>query len=309
MFFRLKNTNSERIGEIMILSETTIYSIFPIIIAYYTKIFPPILFAGLSIFAGAISLFVYLLFKKEFWKIFDLETLKYSIAIALFIIIIPSILIFVGSSKTSGINTTILLQSEIIFTFIFFGLLKIETINFQKILGTIITFIGIMFIIYNGEFSVNFGDIFLILGTLVYPFGHYYAKKAIKIASPSVILFIRSFVGGIFLILISLIFETHVETVHKISSFWPIILFNGIVIYHISKIFWYEGIKIIDVSKAVPISLGAYPVFSLGFAIVLLGEIPNLYQIAGAIIIVFGIFILIRKTKLKKTAIEPVGAN
>ncbi len=144
---------------------------------------------------------------------------------------------------------------------------------------------------------------------MFYPIGHFYAKKAIKLTSPSIILFIRSFFGGIVLIILSLIIETQTKTFYEIGKFWPLILFNGIFIYHISKILWYEGIKRIDISKAIPLSLGGYPVFSLIFVILLLKEIPNIYQIIGAMIILTGIFILLRKTKIQKTNIKPVGVE
>ncbi|MFA6918135.1 MAG: DMT family transporter, partial [Candidatus Gracilibacteria bacterium] len=203
------------------------------------------------------------------------------------------ILIFTGSSKTSGINTTILLQSEILFTFIIFGLFSIEKITLKKTIGALIVLIGTFFIIYNGSNTVNYGDLLIIAGTFFYPIGNIFAKKALKIAPPSTILFIRSLLGGIVLISLSLIFENQSATIVKISNYWPLILLNGIFIYHLSKVLWYEGIKRIDISKAIPISVGGYPAFSLLFAILFLKEIPTIYQLVGFIAVAVGIFILI----------------
>lgn len=293
----MKQISKEKAGEMMILGETLMYSLFPIIIAYSTKIMPPILFAGLSTLTASITLFIFLLLKKDLKSLKNKETIKYTLGITLFIIIIPSILIFTGSSKTSGINTTILLQSEILFTFIIFGLFAIEKITLRKTIGALIILVGTFFIIYNGSKNINIGDLLIIAGTFFYPIGNIFAKKALKVGSPSAILFIRSLLGGIVLICLSLIFENQDATLSKISNYWPLILLNGVFIYHLSKILWYEGIKRIDISKAIPISVGGYPAFSLLFAILFLKEIPTIYQLAGFMAVIAGIFILIRKSK------------
>lgn len=298
----MKKISQEKIGEIMVLGETLTYSLFPIIIAHSTKIMPPILFAGLSTLTASISLFIYLLLTHDLKSLKSKKTIKYTLGITLFIIIIPSILIFTGSSKTSGINTTILLQSEILFTLIIFGLFAIEKITLRKIIGALVVLLGTLFIIYNGNKTINVGDLLIIAGTFFYPIGNIFAKKALKVGPPSTILFIRSLLGGIVLICLSLIFENQNMILDKISNYWLLILLNGILVYHVSKILWYEGIKRIDVSKAIPIGVGGSPAFSLLFAIIFLKEIPTIYQLVGFIAVIGGIFILIWKSK----TIEPV---
>ena len=57
------------------------------------------------------------------------KALQYILAITVFIIIIPSLFIFKGGSLTSGINTSILLQSEIVFTFLIYSIIKYEKIT------------------------------------------------------------------------------------------------------------------------------------------------------------------------------------
>ena len=293
----MKNLSQERIGELMIVGETITYSLFPVIIAHTTKIMPPILFAGASAIVASISVFLYLFFTKQLKDLINKKTIKYSLLVTLFIMIIPSIFIFIGSSKTSGINTTILLQTEILSTLIVFGILSLEKITTKKILGAILVFIGASLIVFNGTFNINPGDIFIIIGASIYPIGNIFSKKTVKIASPSIILFIRSFVGGLILIAISLLFESHPNAFSSIKANLPIILLTGIVIYHISKIMWYEGIKRIDVTKAIPISVGGGPLLSLIFSIILLKEIPTIFQIIGFILILVGVFTVTLKNK------------
>ncbi|MFA7685836.1 MAG: DMT family transporter [Candidatus Gracilibacteria bacterium] len=286
----------ERIGELMVTGETILYALFPILIAHVTKIMPPILFGGLSTLTAGIALFVYMVFKKEVRKLMNWRAIKYAIGITVFIIIIPSILIFTGSSKTSGVNTTILLQSEIFFTLVICGIFTDEKVTTKKVIGAITMVGGTLLILLNGNFKINIGDILIIAGTFFYPIGNIFAKKALTFSPPSVILFIRSIFGGIVLLLISWQFETHDLSISQIiSNNYLFILANGILIYAISKIFWYESIKRIDISKSILISVGAYPAISLLFAFLFLREIPTVSQIGGLIIILVGIFQIIER--------------
>lgn len=282
----------------MVGGETVLYALFPILIAYTTKLMPPILFAGLSTLAAAAVLFIYMFVKKETQKIKSLKTIKYAIGVAIFTIIIPAILIFVGSSKTSGINTSILLQSEIFFTFVICGIFTNESITFRKILGAILMAAGALFILFNGTLAINSGDLLIIAGTLFYPIGNIIAKKALTFSTPSVILFIRSLLGGIVLLIISSQFEKWTLPLEQIiSNNYLFILTNGVLIYAVSKVFWYESIKRIDISKAILISIGAYPAISLFFAFLFLGEVPTIFQTVGLIVILLGIYQIIEKSK------------
>jgi drug/metabolite transporter (DMT)-like permease len=288
----MRKLSQEQIGELMVFGELIAFAFFPIIIAYSTKILPPMLFAGLSILTSTVTIFFYLLFRGHLPKIKAPKVIKYSLLVALFITIIPSIFIFIGSSKTSAINTSILLQVEIIATLLIYGIFKIEKITSRKIIGAIIVTIGTLFILYNGQFQVNIGDLLIIAGVFFYPFGNYFAKKLLKITTPSIILFIRSFVGGTTLVLLSLLFEDHTNTANQITQNWPLILVNGIIVYHFSKVLWYEALKRIDVSKAIPISLGGSPAISLLLAIIFLGEIPTTYQLIGFAAVITGVLTL-----------------
>jgi len=119
----------------------------------------------------------------------------------------------------------------------------------------------------------------------------------ILFAGASIILFIRNIFGGLILIAISLLFEKNTGPIQSIKTNLPLILLSGIIIYHFSKLMWYEGIKRIDVTKATSISLGASPILSIIFSIILLKEIPTIFQIIGFVLILIGIFTITFKNK------------
>lgn len=158
-------------------------------------------------------------------------------------------------------------------------------------------FFGAVAILYNGTFQINWGDLLIITGTFFFPIGNIYAKKALKLTSPAVILFMRSFLGGMLLVLISLLFENYQLSfsAYVLNNF-EFILINGVLIYGLSRLLWYEGLKRLDISKATSLAM-SYPAFSLFYSYIFLNEIPTIYQWGGFIIIFIGIFTLTYKRK------------
>lgn len=242
-------------------------------------------------------LFVYLVVKKQIRTLYNPKAFKYILGVTLFIVIIPSVLIYFGASHTSGVNTAILLQTEILFTFLIVGVFTRERITLKKISGALLVAFGAVIILYNGDFSVNSADLLIIAGAAFYPLGNICAKKALELATPVAILFIRAFVGGNILLLISLLFENYTLSVsHYISDNFLFLAANGVFIYCVSKLLWYEGLKRMDITKAIPLGM-TYPAFSLVYAYFLLREIPTFYQLLGFIVIFSGVFFLIKKGK------------
>ncbi len=289
----------EKIGEWFIIGQNVFAGLFPILINYSVKITPPIFFAGITSVLAGLCLIPFVISKKNIQKMREKRVLKDLLGVMTFIVFIPSILIFLGAQLTSSVNTALLLQTEIIFAFIICGLLKYEKITQRKVLGAIIITFGAIAILYNGKLSLSLGDILITGAGLFFPFGNIFAKRALKEVSPTTVIFFRAFVGGIILLLISFLFEaTFIKSFSLIKeNIWPIAI-NGILISCISKIFWYEGLRRIDLTKAVALGTSA-PAFSLIFAFLWLKEVPTIYQIVGFTFIMIGLFVTTQKSRLQ----------
>lgn len=156
-------------------------------------------FAGLTTLIASFGTLLYMLFQGKA-KELKLKSQYFNLLmITIFIVIIAYSLLFIGTSMTSGINTYLLLLSEIIFTLIFTPFIGEKTTKY-KLLGALGVFFGTLFILYNGTLNLNWGDLLIILSTLTYPLGNFYAKKALNKLAPSVILFVRFLLGGLFIL-------------------------------------------------------------------------------------------------------------
>ena len=163
--------------------------------------------------------------------------------------------------------------------------------------------IGAVFILYNGSWHINIGDMMILSATLFYPFGNFYSKRALTMVSPETIVFVRNVVGSALILPLALLIEPNVTYTNIFIDYWWLLAINGIIIYVISKILWYKGLNKLDISKAITIAM-TYPIISLFLLVAFIGETISLYQWAGIAIMGIGTYFAvmrksadIRKTK------------
>jgi drug/metabolite transporter (DMT)-like permease len=254
------------------------------------------MFAAVTTLFAACGSFIYAAFKGKLHELKNKKAYSSLIMITLCIVIIPYTLFFVGSSKTSGINSSLLLLSEIIFTLLFTPFIGEKT-TITKLIGAIGIFIGAALILYNGKFNLNIGDVLIIFSTITYPIGNFYSKKALNFVSPAIILLVRFFLGGIFILAIALLIEPQAHIFEIISLHWGLILFIGMVLLGLGKILSYEGLKRLDISKTISLAM-TFPIFSLIVLIGFFKEIPSIFQWIGIIIMAVGVYFSVKRQSI-----------
>jgi len=287
------NKQQEKIGIIFALTGAIMWGIFPVLVNRGTQNIPPIMFAAITTLFAACGSFIYATLKGKLYELKNKKSYSSLLMVTLCIVIIPYILFFIGSSKTSGINSSLLLLSEIIFTLLFTPLIGEKTTS-KKLIGAVGVFTGAIFILYNGTFSLNAGDILIIFSTATYPIGNFYAKKALNDVSPAIILLVRFFLGGFLIFFFALLAESQLNITQIIIQNWEIVLFTGLVLLGIGKVIWYEGLKRLDISKAISLAM-TFPLFSLIVLIVFFKEIPSTYQWIGILIMALGVYFSIKR--------------
>lgn len=287
------NKQQEKIGVIFAFTGTAMWGIFPVLVNRGTQNIPPIMFAAITTLLAACGSFIYAALKGKLHELKNKKSYASLLMVTLCIVIIPYILFFIGSSKTSGINSSLLLLSEIIFTLLFTPLIGEKTTS-KKLIGATGVFIGAILILYNGTFSLNAGDLLIIFSTATYPIGNFYAKKALNDVSPAIILLVRFFLGGLFIFFFALLAERQSNITQIMLQNWQIVLFTGLVLLGIGKVIWYEGLKRLDISKAISLSM-TFPLFSLIVLIVFFKEKPSTYQWIGISIMALGVYFSVKR--------------
>lgn len=287
---------SETSGAIFILLASMLWGGFAVLVNKISHLITPLTFAACSTLLASLVPLFFLIKNKHGAELKNKKNYFNLLMITILVVIIPYTLLFIGASQTSGTNTSLLLLSELAFTLIimpFFG----EKSGTAKLLGALAIFIGAIFILYNGTLEFNRGDILIIFSTFTYPFGNIFAKRALKISSPSTILFVRFLFGGLFITLLAFIWENPLAQIAPLKNYWPFVAINGILALGLCKLLWYQGFKSLDITKASSIGKTS-PLFSLFILVFFLHEQLSLYQIIGIIIMFCGIYLTITRKSI-----------
>ncbi len=287
----------EKIGVMLALVAASIHGLAPLIINQAGKLIPPLTFAAITTLIGSVFCFFCAAWEGKLHELKIKKAYPLLLLVSLFIVIIPHILFFVGASKTSGINTSLLGLSEIVFLLIFAPFIG-EKNTLEKLIGAISILIGGIFILYKNHFTLNLGDVFIIFSTAFYPIGNFYAKKAFNIVSPSIVLFTRFFIGGICIFIISLIIEPDANIPSIMTNNIVTITFTGLIFLGIGKTIWYMGFKRLDISKAISLIMTA-PLFSMIFLLIIYQEKLSIQQWIGVAIMCTGMFFSVKRKSVE----------
>jgi drug/metabolite transporter (DMT)-like permease len=283
-------------GAFLALFSAALWGAFPVMVNRGSHRIPPLFFAAVSTLLAAAGSLGYAAFKGKLQELRRRESYVSLFMITLCIVIVPYTLFFIGAGKTSGVNTSLLLLSEIIFTLLFTPFIGEKT-TIEKLIGAFGVFCGAAFILYHGSFQLNTGDVLIILSTATYPIGNYYAKKALVLVSPSIILLVRFFLGGLFLLLLSIFVEAPSNLSAVIARNWPLLAFTGFVLLGAGKIVWYEALDRLDISKAISLSM-TFPLFSLIILTVFYEETVSRQQAIGIAVMMVGVFFSARRSSV-----------
>jgi len=282
----------EKEGLIFVIITIFIAGALPIIIKYGVSLVHPLFFATISSLIAGGCLFVLATLKGN-WKIlFNRRYFPLLLLIGFFGITLSNICFFFGVTLTSGINSSILLQIEPLYAIFIGYILLNEKITLKQIFFTFIIMLGTLVVVCRVEFSLNWGDLLVLLTPFCWQIAHFFSKRLMatyKEITPMLIATVRTLYGGIFLFILSNIVGIRQYDKLGVKSVLLILLFQGVVGFALHYSIWYEAIKRLNLSKATTL-VSIYPTFSIVLAWFILREVPNFYQLAGFGIIMVGIF-------------------
>ena len=277
----------------LVMVGNILWSFYPILANHFGQKIPSIFFAACTMLVASFFCFIYLMLRGGFEHVFG-KNIRFDLwMVTLLIIVIPSILFFIGAKGSSGVNATFLLLFELIFYTDFTHFIG-ERNTYVKLLGAGGILLGAGLILYNGTLAVNRFDLLIILSTLTYPFGNFFGKRLLFKLTPENILFFRTFFGGMVLLIISFLLERSLNIPYLFQSFWWLFLVNGVFVAFLSKIFWYHALKSLDISKAISLAM-TFPIFSLFFLMVFFKETLSIYQFMCIVVMMIGVYFTVKR--------------
>lgn len=200
------------------------------------------------------------------------------------------VLVFTALRFTSAGNASIVGLAEIFFSYLFFNVWKKDQMPIRHLAGAILMVLGALIVLLPEMHTLHYGDLLILLAVSFAPFGNYFTRKARMLVDSEVILFTRSSISAVFIIVLTLLIKIpYVMPSIRQSLFYLAV--NGILILGYSKVLWVEGIHRINVVKANALA-STSPVFTLFFAWLLLHNSPTIWQLSAFAPMFVGILLL-----------------
>ncbi len=290
--------SQERQGELLIVGEGLIWAFFPVIAKLTYASLSPLYTAGISALFAALFFITLSLFQGKVSEWHIKESYKPILLSTFCIGILFYGLMFIGVQYTSAGNVALLAPLQIFFTILILRIWNKEKMSRAQVTGSVLMILGVLFILMQNGFSPKRGDILVIIAAMIPPIGNYYAKEARKYVSSSTLLVWRNLIAGVFFLVIASIFFP-IPSFKNLENSFFFLSINGFLLFGLSKLMWVEGIHRILIGKAISLSsIGSG--FSLVYAFLFLKEIPTVWQIAGLIAIIAGVYFLTRNKEKEK---------
>lgn len=285
--------SEQRQGEMYIVAGTLLWGLFPVFAQLtYTSVSP---FTSLTVSAFFAALFfaVIMTIRGRWKEISNTQALRYALYSTLFTGVLYYLLYFLSLRFSSAGNVSILALSEAFFSFLLFHVWHKEFIPRVHIYGAALILLGAIIVLAPSVTIFHIGDMLIVLGAAIVPFGNFFVQKARKLVHTETIMFVRGIVGSFAIYLLSIVFHAASPAV-QIAHSLLFLFTNGVLILGLSTMWWVEGIHRIPVAKANALNaLG--PLVTLFAAWLIFKTIPTFWQLSAFVPMFFGVLLISRK--------------
>jgi len=204
--------------------------------------------------------------------------------------------LYIGLRHTSAINATLVNATTPVTTALIARLVIGEKITRRRVIGILLSFAGIAWIVSRGSFAAllnldfNLGDVIVFFATSLWGFYMVMAKPMMRHLSPLSLTSITTVIGALFL-LPAAAFELRAQP----AELWRAevifaFLYLGIFPSFLSFVMWNRSIRTFGPGRA-SLAYNTLPLFAVVLAGIFLDEALQTYQVAGGIVIIAGVFI------------------
>lgn len=258
-----------------------------------------LLFAGYRFALAGIIILIFLLIKKEnILRVSKKDVGKMAI-LGLVQTTLQYTFFYVGLAYTTGVRGAILNGTGTFFSIIIAHFIyKNDKISFNKAIGCIIGFLGVILVNFNGSSIIGNGNItlkgegFVIIAAILSSIAAIYSKRITKNISSSLITGYQLFIGGIILIFVGIICGGKIVGFNYKSS---ILLLYMALLSSIAFVIWTQLLKYNKVSKISAFNF-LIPIFGTILSGIFLGEdIFNYKVIISLFLVSLGIYVIYRE--------------
>jgi drug/metabolite transporter (DMT)-like permease len=208
-----------------------------------------------------------------------------------------------GMALSRAGNASVLLTTSPIFTALLSAWLGHERIRPRAWLGIMGAASGIALVVGSGENGFRFGaetlmgDLLLVSAAAVWSIYTVGARTPIRKYGSVRVTAWTLWVGASLLVLVGIPDLLTLDAAVSPAA-WSAVLYAGFLGLGLSYLLWYRGVKVLGNTRTSAFG-NLVPIFAILIAWPVLGEVPNVWQIAGAGIIIGGIHLVRQATELR----------
>jgi len=217
---------------------------------------------------------------------------------------LPNVFAYLGYHYGYAVNTTVLLRFEVFAVLMFSVFYLHERITHRQSIGLGLGFLGVCVFVYKSGFTFIAGDVYILLATTCFAAFPILVKQLRDVLSTTQLNVIRLAVS-----VPLFIFGTFLTGQTDVSAYAPYVPFyimfvSGFGVFVLGASCYAEAVRYWDVWKVVFVAQFGSVFFGYIASVLVLGEQYSIQQVFGALIILFGIVLVLwRSQDVRTTAI------
>ena len=257
---------------------------------------PPFTLSMIRFLLASVLLLPWLLRKKSFTKLRESKAFYRLLFMAVTGVLLFNSFLYSGLRFTSAINASFVNSLSPLAIFILSVFWLKEEITYRQILGLIVSFLGVLWIVSQGNYlniinmQLNIGDIFVFAGCFTWALYSNMAKVVMRKIPPMETAALGIVIGTVFLIPAS-IFELQFFKDIEISWVTAVTIAYLVVFASIvATALWFDGINKVGAARAANY-YNLIPIFSIIMAVIFLKEELFTYHYIGGILVFSGLYL------------------
>jgi len=284
--------NNEKRGILFACVFAALEGSFPILSIFILKYMGSIYAYTFSITIAMLLFMLYLSARHKLHELFVKDAL-YDLLMTAFLINLMFVLIFIGLRFTTAGNMSVIIIMQLFFAYLYFNILGPDRLGAVPTVGALLMAAGGVIVVFPENFTVNTGDLLILLAAAIAPIANLYQKRARDYVSSETVLAFRYAAAIPVLLGLAYLFERSISNTEFLDAL-PFILLNGILVFTLAKILWIEALHITSITK-LSAMVSLIPVFTLIFAYLIFGDMPTPRQFLGIVPVIAGSLLISQK--------------
>ena len=295
------------VGLTMAVATTVIAALQPVVMRYGALKADPLLFSTVAMAAAALSGAIVAGWYGEFTRIFQRVYVPRLFALSLTGSLATSLLLIYGLHQIDAVAAVILLESEPVYSLVLAAIFLRERPSPRQLLATATILAGIGSVFGSGRAFSPFAAAVLIFATpFFWQISHVISLGVMPPLRPLCVTSARYVYAALVLVVVAPIIDRGAFAELGNRDVMLAAGFTGAFLYFAGSLTWYGAISRLSLTWTTAFVIPGVPLLSFAFAIIFLGERPNLREYIGISVAIVGVAALV--TGADASRVSPMEA-